>query len=137
MKEVPKLDWRTLFKPKGDMPEAQIKALDSYFSCFAQPPYTVAADGWNEIGKQPCLKCEEPLTGDLADFILRKGGFTWGIAHGEGFCRNCKWPSRAYHFIKDADGKDLITIRNVILQYHPEFVTERKAEKKKAKAEAA
>lgn len=121
-----RLDWRTLFKPNG-LPPATIAAFDDYFACcFAQPPFTVADDGKNEIGKQPCLKCSEPLAGDLADFILRKGGFTWGLAHGEGFCRNCRWPARAYHFIKDADGKELITIRNVILQYHPDFVTSRK-----------
>lgn len=56
LKSVPRLDWRTLFKPKDDMPEAQIKALDSYFACFAQPPYTVAADGRNELGQARTLR---------------------------------------------------------------------------------
>ena len=28
------------------------------------------------------------------------GSFTWGIAHGDGFCGRCKWPIRLYHFVK-------------------------------------
>jgi hypothetical protein len=123
MQNVKRLDWRTLFKPTKDMPAEQTAALDKYFECFAQPPFEVAADGKNEIGDCPCLKCGKPLLG-LTSFILG-GGFTWGLAHGEGFCAECRWPARAYHFIKDAEGKDLITIRNVILQYHPDFVETR------------
>jgi hypothetical protein len=122
-----RLDWRTLFKPKDDLPPETIKVFDEYFSCFAQPPMKVDEDGKNNVGDQPCLKCGEPLTGGLKNFLLGKGGFTWGLAHGEGFCANCKWPARAHHFIKDADGKgDLMTIHNLVLQYHPDFVEVRK-----------
>lgn len=119
-----RLDWRTLFKPKEDTDPAFIAALDTYFECFAQPKMTIGEDGRGDIGDQPCIKCEKPLLG-LSSFILG-GGFTWGIVHGEGFCRECSWPARAYHFIKDKDDKEVITIRNVILQYHPDFVSKRK-----------
>jgi len=129
-KSVGRLDWRTLFQPKDGLPPETVKTFDSYFECFAQPPMTVDADGKNNIGNMPCLKCGKDLLG-LASFMLG-GGFTWGLAHGEGFCVACKWPARAHHFIKDEDGKDVITLRNVILQYHPDFVT-----KRKSKAEAA
>ena len=47
------------------------------------------------------------------------GGFEWGLVHGEGHCRFCRWPARVHHFIKDASGKDLISARNIVLQYHP------------------
>lgn len=122
--EAERLDWHTLFKLKDDADPAFVSALDSYFECFAQPKMKIGEDGRGDIGDQPCIKCEKPLL-CLMSMVLG-GGFTWGIVHGEGFCRECKWPARAHHFIKDAEGKDVITIRNVILQYHPDFVSERK-----------
>ena len=126
MKDIPHLDWQTLFRPAADMPAEQKEILDVYFRDFAQPPFTTDADGKNNIGKVPCLKCGEPLMGDIADVFTGRGGFTWGIAHGEGHCRDCSWPARAYHFIKTKDGKDFATLRNVVLQYHPDVVSERK-----------
>lgn len=123
--EVSRLDWRTLFKPAADTPADTMKVLDTYFACFAQPPFTIGEDGKNDIGDHPCLKCGKPLAGGLMN-LVKGGGFTWGLVHGEGHCAACHWPARCYHFIKDADGKDLLTIRNVILQYHPDFVTEKK-----------
>lgn len=123
---VPHFDWRTVMSAKDDSPGDMAGALDKYFACFAQPPLT-EKDGKPHLGDHPCLKCDEPLTGMVA-MMLGKGGFTWGIAHGEGFCRNCRWPARAYHFIKYEDGRDLATLRNFILQYHPDVVMERTKE---------
>jgi hypothetical protein len=60
---------------------------------------------------RPCLACGEFMC-----------GFVWGIVHGHGHCRECSWPAVLYHFIKDRDGKDLATIRGVLLQVHPDFV---------------
>lgn len=122
--QTPHLDWRTLFKVNGELPSATLQTFDKYFSCFAQPKMTVDADGKNNIGDQPCIKCGKPLLG-LTSFLF-EGGFTWGLAHGEGFCRYCKWPARAHHFVKDDAGKEVLTVRNVILQYHPDFVEVRK-----------
>jgi hypothetical protein len=126
--DVAHLDWRTFIDAKPETPQATIDALDAYFNGFAQPAITVAVDGKKSLGKLPCLKCDEPLADGIMSFLTGKGGFTWGLAHGEGFCRNCRWPARAYHFIKDVDGNDLMTLRGVVLQYHPDFVSERKAE---------
>lgn len=124
-KEVQKMDWRTLIDATPETPPDIIEAFDKYFDGFAQPDIKMV-DGKKHLGDLPCLKCDEPLAGGLTSFLLGKGGFEWGLAHGEGHCKNCGWPARAYHFIKDADGKDLMTLRNVILQYHPDYVTERK-----------
>lgn len=127
--EIAHMDWRTVMSAKPDTPDATIKALDDYFFSFAQIPIEKADDGKTIIAKQPCLKCSEPLSGGgLAESFFGKGGFEWGLAHGEGHCRGCGWPARAYHFIKDADGNDVMTIRNIVLQYHPDFVsTKRRA----------
>lgn len=124
-KTVEKMDWRTMIDAKEDTPAETIAALDKYFAGFAQPDIT-EKDGKKVLGNQPCIKCDEPLSGDLISGLFGKGGFTWGLAHGEGHCKNCGWPARAYHFIKHDDGSELATIRNVILQYHPDYVTERK-----------
>lgn len=52
------------------------------------------------------------------------GTFTWGIAHGEGHCTTCGWPHRAYHFIKDKNGEQIM--RHVtILAYHPSELSRR------------
>jgi len=126
MTEVSKLDWRTLIKAAPETPPETITALDKYFEPFAQPALKMVNDK-PDLGDQPCLKCDEPQTGLLAS-MFGKGGFTWGLAHGEGHCRNCHWPARAYHFIKHEDGSDLCTLRGVILQYHPDYVTERKTD---------
>jgi hypothetical protein len=122
---VAKLDWRTLINAKPETPQETIDALDKYFGVFAQPNME-QRDGVNILGDQPCLKCDEPLAGGLAEYFLSKGGFEWGLVHGEGHCRGCHWPARAHHFIKDADGKDVVTLRNVILQYHPDYVSVRR-----------
>lgn len=120
------LDWRTIIEAKAETPQATVDALDAYFHGFAQPVITIV-DGKKSLGKMPCLKCGEPTADGIMSFLTGKGGFTWGIAHGEGFCANCRWPARAHHFIKDANGEGVVTLRNFVLQYHPDFVSERKA----------
>lgn len=93
---------------------------DKYLSVFAEP---VKDDRGNIV----CLKCGEELTGLIASFLGR-GGFEWGLVHGEGYCRCCKWPGRGMHYPKGRDGKELFTLRNFVLQYHPSHVTRRKTE---------
>lgn len=128
--EVARLDWRTLFREKKDTPVELVKLLDDYFSVFAQPPFVVEEDGKADLGKFPCLKCKMPLVGDFTDWLLSDGqsvwvsdgGFVWGLVHGEGYCKKCKWPARAHHFVKDGEGKEVLAIRNLVLQYHPDVV---------------
>lgn len=103
-------DWRTFIETtEGVTPPDMIAALDEYFSHFAE-------------SAAKCLKCGEPLGGWT-------GTFRWGLAHGEGACSACGWPARAHHFIKDKDGRDLCSLRNFILQYHPKFVTKKRKRK--------
>ena len=98
---------------EGSKPEV-IEDLDEYFKQFAKVPHDE---------KQPCIRCKVPLKRTMVEQLIdQKGGFEWGIAHGHGNCRNCGWPCTLYHFIKDRDGKDLITIRHILLQVHPDNV---------------
>lgn len=87
-----------------------IADLTAYLSRYAAPARD--EDGKPKEG-HPCLRCG-------------RGGFEWGLAHGHGHCRNCGWPATLYHFIKDRNGEDLLTIRNVLLQVHPDNVEIRK-----------
>lgn len=109
--------------PKEDATPEFIADCEAYFSQFVRP---VHRDNKPE-NEMVCFHCGEPLTGMMAFMMARGGGFQWGIAHGEGFCGNCRWPARAYHFAKKADGTDLFTVRNLVLQYHPEYVGAREA----------
>lgn len=93
-----------------------ITDCETYFGNFVKP---VRDESQN--GVQRCFHCGEYLTG-LASFLLGRGGFEWGITHGEGHCTNCRWPARGHHFAKAADGSDLFTLHNFVLSYHPDFV---------------
>ncbi len=99
-----------------------IEDLRAYFHHFAAP----------NGDDHPCLRCKEPLTGGIAAALFGRGGFEWGLAHGSGHCRCCGWPATAYHFIKDRDGKDLMTIRNIVLQVHPDDIEVRSVASKAA-----
>jgi hypothetical protein len=72
--------------------------------------------------QKECLGCGSILAGDnMVDAYLR-ATFTYGLAHGEGHCRNCGYPARANHYApKDGAG---LTFRRV-LQYHPDELIER------------
>lgn len=127
--DIKHLDWREVIKAQEGTDAAVCAALDAYFEPFAALPGEVTEDGSFKIAPgQPCINCGEGLSdGMMALMGFSKGGFEWGITHGEGHCRNCGWPTRAYHFIKDADGNDLMTLRGVLLQYHPDYVEKRAA----------
>lgn len=119
LESVGRFDWHSVIESTGDTSPDVIEALDEYFKVFAAPP-PAQEGGSGFLTTHPCLKCGTPLMGML-------GAFTWGIAHGEGFCGKCHWPARGHHFIIDKDGKDLMSLRNFVLQYHPDFVTKKKA----------
>ena len=121
---VARFDWRTFFKAASDIDPAIVAAMDEYFPQFAQPPGAIADDGMYQVSDgHPCLKCGEQLQGSMVQQLIGKGGFTWGLAHGAGHCKECGWPARLYHFLTDKDGKEVLTLRNVLLQVHPDFVT--------------
>lgn len=100
--------------PSGQQEAAKlIAALDDYLSIFAKP------------ANNKCLKCGTHLSGVLGALT---GGFRWGLATGEGTC-GCGWPGRGMHYPKDADGKEIFEgPLELILQYHPDGVTEHQAE---------
>lgn len=100
---------------KGEPPTPTfITDCENYFHQFVKP--VREAKDQSPI----CFHCGEHLTGVMA--MLGRGGFEWGITHGEGHCAGCKWPARAHHFAKNAMGEDLFTLRNFVLSYHPDFV---------------
>jgi hypothetical protein len=110
--EQPHCDWRTFMSATDDTPAETLKKLDDYFPRFVQP--TIKGDGGKKIFEpQKCIGCGDELTGFF-------GTLRWGIAHGEAECGKCGWPVRGHHFISDE-----ITMRNVFLQYHPDFVERR------------
>lgn len=117
-KAVGRLDWRTFMKASDDTPATTIKALDDYFTHFAAVEVKDDENGKRQIQDQKCIGCGDMLTGFL-------GGWRWGIAHGVGECGRCGWPSHGHHFIKDESGEDVVTLRNFILQIHPDFVERR------------
>ncbi len=72
--------------------------LDVYAQRFAQPV---------DFETNPCMKCG-----------TRSCGFTYGLVTGCGHCINCGYPARRDHEILGR------TVRGVVLQYHPDYVTE-------------
>ncbi len=90
---------------EADAPAELAEDLRAYVRRFAKP----------EDARRLCLACGAPC-----------GGFVWGLVHGLGHCHDCGWPARLYHFIKDRHGKDLYTVRGILLQAHPDDVSIRK-----------
>src|SRR5260221_478238 len=116
---VARLDWRTFMNASADTPASTIKALDDYFNHFAAVPIKTDEKGVPQIQTQTCCGCGKELTGIF-------GTWRWGIAHGVGECGNCRWPSHGHHFITDEAGEGVVTLRNFILQLHPDFVERQK-----------
>jgi hypothetical protein len=113
-----------IFQTTEDTKPEVIEDLNTYFHQFAI----------GEGEEQPCLRCKFPLKRTMVEQLIDKpGGFEWGLAHGHGHCRHCGWPCTLYHFIKDRDGEDLVTIRHILLQVHPDNV-ELKVKDEKPKA---
>jgi len=139
MSDLPKLTEEGLAKLRADTPHATIESIGATIKENADPEVIEDLRAYLHAFAAPkmpghlCLRCEEPLVGDslLQAIGMKKGGFEWGIAHGHGHCRNCGWPATLYHFIKDRHGKDLMTIRHILLQQHPHHI-ELRAKKSQA-----
>lgn len=97
-------------KEKSPESDKLMAVLDDYLNAFTGTP------------NGDCICCGKPQGAtDILDEFLN-AQFTWGLAHGEGFCRNCGYPARAIHYIgqKDEHGEYPLVLRNAILQYHPD-----------------
>jgi hypothetical protein len=112
---------RVTVEPKDDAPPEAIAAaakmnarIDEYLGHFAAPD----ADG-------RCLACGALLVArDDIRAALFDATFTWGLAHGEGYCRACGYPARGLHHIKLDDKGSEVTLPRVF-QYHPDELRER------------
>lgn len=105
---LPRMSWRDILKGT-DIAPADEASLFDYFSTFL-PPGPCAGCGAT-LG----VKDNNPLSA-----ILGRATFTWGLAHGEGYCLQCGYPARAYHRVPE-----LIDHLTLILQYHPDELKER------------
>lgn len=111
----PRLSWRDVFNVTGEDADAiDDAALFDYFARFLPIQH-------HETSKTciACAGCGERLSGGLMGFLMG-ATFEWGIAHGEGFCRECGYPGRAIHY-------DVGPIKRIeiVLQYHPDELKRR------------
>ena len=91
-----------LFSGSKDLSESAQSRLAGYLEGFHAPTHKENKDG--KTATITCPKCGSHLLGGgIMDALLST--FIWGIAHGEGFCSECDWPIRMYHFVK-LDGDD-------------------------------
>lgn len=108
---------------ENDDAERLMRIVTNYLNEFAAPIYNNEEDRFT--GTMVCLKCGSYLNGVF-------GSFTWGIVHGDFTCSKCGWPGRAYHYIEDEEDDDDEDIFNmplqIILQYHPDFVSQVRTE---------
>jgi len=104
---LPKLQFDQIFKAKETCSESDRNNVQKYLDNFVSQ---------NE--KHECIQCGVELTGIL-------GSFRWGLVSGEGHCCNCGYPARAHHSIKDENEEEMFTIKNYVLQYHPEVLDDK------------
>jgi len=85
-------------------------AIDKQFAPFVPP-------------QDECIGCGAILVGkNMIDAFLR-ATFTYGLTHGEGYCRQCGYPARANHYAPENEpGLSMLCV----LQYHPDGLEERK-----------
>ncbi|TAL42611.1 MAG: hypothetical protein EPN91_07905 [Salinibacterium sp.] len=76
--------------------------------------------GFAAITDALCICCGKSLAAFALDALSLTigGGFEWGMVHGEGYCRYCKYPMRGHHRVKD-----LGAIHNLFLPYHPSVLS--------------
>jgi len=105
-KNLPKATFGAIFEvTDGEIAPDDVTAIDAYLGQFVAP---------NEKGE--CCGCGGKLTGGF-ESVLGLTTFRWGLAHGEGFCSECKYPARAYHF-----NVGPIKRFECVLQVHPDLL---------------
>lgn len=103
---LPRLTATEVFSANDDAAAAdRDKYLDAYMAGFLPP-----ATDWK------CIGCDTKLTGIF-------GSFTFGLAHGEGHCASCGYPTRLFH--RFAEGP--VQFFKMPLQYHPADLEEHMA----------
>jgi hypothetical protein len=111
--DIPRLDWRTMVSGEIDKLSADdVAALDSYFREFIQVDFAA------EERKCPCCQSsfgKNGLVGWLMAGAPGHATLEWGIANGEAFCSECRYPFRVYH--RDVGPIEFL---NVALPYHPD-----------------
>lgn len=90
----------------GDARPETVALVTAYFARFAAPIIPAKADAFRGA---ECV-CGEALTGLL-------GGFRYGLAHGEGYCSDCGRAVRSHHYLRDADGAEVLSLTNFPLLY--------------------
>ena len=110
---APKLTAHDIFKVSDNMPSDDLAALDAYLADFASPT--------NADGNYACINCNDLIDG-LKQALGIGSAYRWGIVHGEASCSGCGWPARGMHYVKRADGTEIVTVRNFFLPYHPSVV---------------
>lgn len=112
MQDVEHATFDTVFTDNSDDDSAvtaEEKApLDEYLEHFAVPA-------------NHCAKCGKKLIGSMVDQLIGSSTFEWGLVHGEGRCKGCGWPARAYHFPKGT----ILERFECALSLHPDYVTEK------------
>lgn len=108
--DLPTIQARALLRCKAEdflkvtsgeqMTPEESKQLNDYLAVFLPP---------NKDLK--CVNCDRQQGGMF-------GCFTYGIAHGEGYCAECGYPGRANHYPKEGPVESFV----FILKYHPEEI---------------
>ena len=85
-------------------------AMEGYFAQFAVP-----------LAENRCLVCNGLLIG----LAISGEGYEWDTEWGAIKCRQCGYPGRGHHIIRDPDnpeGEPIGQVFNVVLMYHPSMV---------------
>lgn len=82
--------------------DAEQPILDEYLSGYCKG--LVREDGEETEQLGGCPGCLGQLGGDLFRQAFGLSTFQWGLAHGEGNCRECGWPVTGYHFVFFGEG---------------------------------
>lgn len=125
---VEKCDWTTFISADTDPPMEtdDMDTIRLYFEQFCAPTIK-AKNGSEKELVVTCPQCKKVLN-DMFEALVHGGGFTWGLLHGAGHCRECGWPCAGHHYIRSPDGEDLVSLLEFPLPYHPEYVTRIKPE---------
>ncbi len=103
----PTLNWREFIEdPKGELTPEQIEALDTYFKKFMHPDGKCPG-----CGKGFPKSAVESFLGPAMDLCTVE----WGLAHGEAYCTESKYPYRGNHY----NIGPVKALRNWFLPYHP------------------